>query len=143
MEALEAKLGMNSESSSKPSPSDALSKKRPMRARSPLDARTKYEQIIPAIPASSGRVKRFTAVSLLHSFRQYADAVFRFVGNSTVPFTNNIAERAVHLPKTKQKISGCCRTLDALSNFAVFVPAWTYYTSIPWRRYSTRRAAAE
>lgn len=70
-------------------------------------------------PETSTRVKQSTAVNLLRRFRLHADAILRFVGNFSVPFTNNVAERAVRMPKVKQKISGCFRTLDGAENFCV------------------------
>jgi transposase len=48
-----------------------------------------------------------------------ADAVLLFISNLTVPFTNNVGERAVRMPKVKQKISGCFRTVGGAENFCV------------------------
>jgi len=39
----------------------------------------------------------------MRRLRQYADAVRLFIRNPAVPFTNNTAERAVRMPKVKQK----------------------------------------
>jgi transposase len=36
-----------------------------------------------------------------------------------IPFTNNIAEQAVRMPKVKQKISRCFRTLKGVETFCV------------------------
>jgi transposase len=66
-----------------------------------------------------GRVAQSVAFNLLRRFRQYADAVLRFLSDPAVPFTNNVAERAVRMPKVKQKISGCFRTLVGAENFCV------------------------
>jgi transposase len=66
-----------------------------------------------------GRSKQSTAFNLLRRLRQHADAVLLFIRDPAVPFTNNLGERAVRMPKVKQKISGCFRTLDGAENFCV------------------------
>ena len=45
--------------------------------------------------------------------------MLRFISDPAVPFTNNVAERAVRMPKVKQRISGCFRTLVGAENFCV------------------------
>ena len=66
-----------------------------------------------------GRVKQTTAFNLLRRMREHASEVLRFVSDLSVPFTNNLGERAIRMPKVKQKISGCFRTLEGAENFAV------------------------
>ena len=66
-----------------------------------------------------GRVKQSVAFNLLRRMRQYSDAVLRFIGDHTVPFTNNVGEHGVRMPKVKQKISGCFRTLEGAQHFCV------------------------
>lgn len=66
-----------------------------------------------------GRVKQSTAFNLLRRLREHADAVLFFIRDPDVPFTNNLGERAVRMPKVKQKISGCFRTLEGADNFCV------------------------
>lgn len=65
----------------------------------------------------AGRCKQSDAHNLLRRFRLHADAILRFIADPTVPFSNNIAERAVRMPKVKQKISGCFRTTAGADNF--------------------------
>ena len=45
--------------------------------------------------------------------------MLRFISDPAVPFTNNVAERAVRMPKVKQEISGCFRTLVGAEHFCV------------------------
>jgi transposase len=68
---------------------------------------------------SSRRTKQSIAHNLLRRFRLHADSILLFIRDLTVPFTNNMAERAVRMPKVKQKISGCFRTLVGANNFCV------------------------
>jgi transposase len=66
-----------------------------------------------------GRVKQSVPFNLLRRLRQYADAVLLFLRDPRVPFTNNLGERAIRMPKVKQKISGCFRTVEGAHNFCV------------------------
>jgi len=47
----------------------------------------------------------------------YADDVWRFATDHHIPFSNNVAEQAVRMPKVKQKISGGFRTQAGLETF--------------------------
>lgn len=69
--------------------------------------------------AQRGRRKQSVAANLLRRFRLHADAGLRFLSNPVVPFTNNVGERAMRMPKVKQKISGCFRTLAGAEHFCV------------------------
>jgi transposase len=51
--------------------------------------------------------------------RLHRDSVLLFIRDLAVPFTNNLGERAVRMPKVKQKISGCFRSLEGAENFCV------------------------
>jgi len=73
----------------------------------------------PRAPPSGrrGRTKQSKALNLLGRLRVHADDVWRFMTDHGVPFSNNIAERDVRMPKVKQKISGCFRTAAGLETF--------------------------
>ncbi len=45
-----------------------------------------------------------------------------FAADPAVPFTNNTAERTIRMPKVKQKIVGCFRTLVGARGFAAIRP---------------------
>ncbi len=64
----------------------------------------------PPVKGKRGRVKQNKAANLIDRLRLYRDEVWRFITNPQVPFTNNIAEQAIRMPKVKQKISSCFRT---------------------------------
>ncbi|PWU10542.1 MAG: hypothetical protein C5B47_01985 [Verrucomicrobia bacterium] len=64
----------------------------------------------PSVQGKRGRVKQSKAINLIDRLRIYSEDVWRFATNPLVPFTNNIAEQAIRMPKVKQKISGCFRT---------------------------------
>ena len=64
-----------------------------------------------------GKAKQNKARNLLDRLILYADDVLRFATDHDVPFSNNVAEQAVRMPKVKQKISGGFRTLAGLESF--------------------------
>ena len=76
-------------------------------------------QPAPKKPGQRGRTKQSSAFNLLHRLHEREQEVLRFMRDLTVPFTNNLAERAIRMPKVKQRISGCFRTLIGAENFCV------------------------
>ena len=66
-----------------------------------------------------GRTRQSKAVNLIGRLRQYSDEVWRFMTDPGVPFTNNLAEQAVRMPKVKQKVSGCFRTIEGAHTYCV------------------------
>ncbi|WP_407830462.1 IS66 family transposase [Verminephrobacter aporrectodeae] len=66
-----------------------------------------------------GRIKQSKAANLIGRLRDYSDDVWRFMTDPNVPFTNNVAEQAVRMPKVKQKISGCFRTSDGADIYCI------------------------
>lgn len=73
----------------------------------------------PRAPPSGkrGRTKQTKALNLIDRLRTHADDVWRFMVDHNVPFSNNIAEQDVRMPKVKQKISGGFRTQVGLETF--------------------------
>ena len=98
----------------------------PLPAQQIASFRARYEKILadgdavnPLAPKSGkrGRTRQSKAANLLLRLRNYADDVWQFATDYHVPFTNNIAEQAVHMPKVKQKISGGFRTKNGADTF--------------------------
>lgn len=90
------------------------------------DYRFRYDGILaegealnPLAPRSGkrGRTRQSKPANLLRRLRVYADDVWRFATDHHVPFTNNLAEQAVRMPKVKQKVSGCFRTQKGADTF--------------------------
>lgn len=88
--------------------------------------RLRYQEILaegdvlnPLVPKSGkrGRTRQSKAANLIWRLRTYADDVWRFAADHQVPFTNNLAEQAVRMPKVKQKISGGFRTKNGADTF--------------------------
>jgi transposase len=73
------------------------------------------------------------ARTLIRRFHRFEDMILRFVTDLAVPFTNNVAERAVRPVKVQQRTSGgAWRTLAGLSDFAI---VQSYLdTAIKWGR---------
>lgn len=60
------------------------------------------------------------ARTLIRRFHRYEDLILRFATDLTVPFTNNVAERAIRPVKVQQRTSGgAWRTLTGLTDFAI------------------------
>ena len=92
------------------------------------DLRDLYEAILaqaqtdnPVVPSTGkrGRPKQSKATNLIGRLRDYRDDVWRFMTRPDVPFTNNLAEQTVRMPKVKQKVSGCFRTLPGAQTYCV------------------------
>src|SRR5450830_1814394 len=92
------------------------------------DLRDLYEAILaqadvenPVVPSTGkrGRPKQSKATNLISRLRDYRDDVWRFMTQPDVPFTNNLAEQTVRMPKVKQKVSGCFRTLKGAQTYCV------------------------
>ena len=92
------------------------------------DLRDLYDAILaqaqadnPMAPSTGkrGRPKQSKATNLIGRLRDYSDDVWRFMTQADVPFTNNLAEQTVRMPKVKQKVSGCFRTPQGAQNYCV------------------------
>jgi transposase len=66
-----------------------------------------------------GRTKQSKPTNLLSRLREYEEDVWRFATGLNVPFTNNLAEHEIRMPKVKQKISGCFRTIQGAEDFCI------------------------
>jgi len=66
-----------------------------------------------------GRTKQSKATNLIGRLRDYSDDVWRFMTQPNVPFTNNLAEQTVRMPKVKQKVSGCFRTDQGAKDYCI------------------------
>jgi transposase len=94
-----------------------------------LDIQTRYDAILDVAkarnparkspPGTRKRVRQSPAYNLLKRLSEQREAVLRFVTDLRVPFDNNLAERDVRMPKLKQKVSGCFRSFQGVTHFAI------------------------
>lgn len=82
-------------------------------------AQAQAENPIALSTGKRGRPKQSKATNLIGRLRDYSDDVWRFMTQANVPFTNNLAEQTVRMPKVKQKVSGCFRTPQGAQNYCV------------------------
>ena len=71
----------------------------------------------PAPGNNKGRPARGKELCLLDRFAAYEEETLAFLLHG-VPFDNNEAERDLRMMKTRQKISGCFRSLEWAKGFA-------------------------
>ena len=64
-----------------------------------------------------GKVKQTKERNLLDRLKNFEKETLRFMTNSIVPFTNNLAENDIRMTKVQQKISGCFRSKDGADVF--------------------------
>jgi len=69
-------------------------------------------------PRREGSGSQSKAANLLNRLEDFELNVLAFTLFEEVPFTNNGAERDIRMEKTKQKVSGCFRTLHGARVFA-------------------------
>ena len=82
-------------------------------------AQAQTENPIAPSTGKRGRPKQSKATNLIGRLRDYTDDVWRFMTEPDVPFTNNLAEQTVRMPKVKQKVSGCFRTPQGAAAYCV------------------------
>lgn len=71
----------------------------------------------PRKEGARGRTKKSKAANLHERLDKYEREVLLFIEKPEVPFTNNLAERALRMIRLLQKISGCTRTLEGAQRF--------------------------
>ncbi|MCF6314529.1 MAG: transposase, partial [Verrucomicrobiales bacterium] len=68
-------------------------------------------------PGQRGRLAKGKSLNLLERFENYEEEVLGYMIYG-IPFDNNEAERDLRMMKTRQKISGCFRSLEWANRFS-------------------------
>ena len=65
-----------------------------------------------------GRAKKTKTQNMIERFSQHRQSILGFMHDFEIPFGNNLAEQDIRMTKTKQKVSGCFRSIDGAIAFA-------------------------
>jgi transposase-like protein len=84
--------------------------------------RKRYDTIVMAgfevLKSTKSRFYQKEEQKLLNRLKKYRNNHLLFAENFDVPFDNNLSERDLRMVKTKQKVSGCFRSLEGAKVFA-------------------------
>ena len=97
----------------------------------------------PSIRKKRGRRKRRIGHNLALRFKALKTAVFLFLNDLTVPFTNNEAERDLRMTKVRQKVSGCFRAEEGAESFCILPTVIETARKQGWDIMQTLRAAPD
>lgn len=77
-----------------------------------------FHESLPPFDRRPGSKARRVGHNLALRLRDHRESVLRHLRDPDVPFSNNLAEQALRMPKARQKVSGCFRTMGGAESFA-------------------------